>query len=140
MGLKGISPLVATVLLIGVTMAIAGLLAVFGQNLVSEQLSASLDEPVAGECGFGNFVVDRCSYNSTSQAMILVLHNVGTVNLNNISASIDYGTNITNTPVLGALASGSRVAFTASGIQQGFSKVVVLTSCVNVYKEIATCS
>lgn len=139
MSFKGISPLVATVLLIGVTMAIAGLLAVFGQNLVSEQLSTSLDEPVAGECGFGNFVVDRCSYDPTGQTMTLVLHNVGTVDLNNVTASIDYGTNITNTPVLGSLASGSRIAFTAQGVESGFNKVVVLTSCVNVYKEI-TCS
>lgn len=136
MVLKGISPLIATVLLIGVTMAIAGLLAVFGQNLVSEKLQQSLKEPIAGDCGFGNFVVDACSYNPTSQQMTFILNNIGTVDLSNITVYATYPDNtLASQTVTGSLPSGSLASFSAVGITAGFNRITVRTQCTNVYEE-----
>lgn len=139
MNFKGISPLVATVLLIGVTMAVAGLLAVFGQNLVSEKLSESLEEPVASECGFGSFVIDACSYDPDNQRITFILSNIGTVDLTNVTAYVKYPDNsIVSGGNSGNLKSGSLASFTASGVTSNYTEVVIRTHCVNVFEE-TTC-
>lgn len=134
--MKGISPLVATVLLIAVTMTIAGVLAVFAQNLVGENLRRASSQPISTECQFGNFFVDACSYDSSAGRMNFILNNVGTVTLTNITAFVIYPNNTLNfTEVNGTLPSGSLRSFQVSGIASGFNKVQFRTQCPSVSQE-----
>lgn len=139
MVMKGISPLVAAVLLIAVTMTIAGVLAYWATQFVSGRVEAFSNQTISTECNFGNFVVDACSYSSASGKMTFILDNIGTVGLSNITVFVIYPDNtINSTQVSGSLPSGSLRSFSADGVTSGFSKVRFRTQCPNVFEE-TTC-
>ncbi|MBI4894667.1 MAG: hypothetical protein HY833_02950 [Candidatus Aenigmarchaeota archaeon] len=139
MHMKGISPLIAAVLLIAVTMTIAGVLAFWASTFVQTGLEQSSNQTVATECNFGNFIVDACSYDPATTKLVLILDNIGTVNLGNITAYTVYGDGSVNATKLdgGSLESGSLKSFSTTGIAPGFNSVRVRTQCPNVFEETA---
>jgi flagellin-like protein len=139
MYMKGISPLIAAVLLIAITMTIAGVLAFWASSFVRTGLEQSSNQTVATECTFGNFIVDSCNYNSSTTKLILILDNIGTVNLGNITAYAIYGDGSVNASKLdgGNLESGSLKSFSTVGVSPGFQSVRIRTQCPNVAEETA---
>lgn len=138
-GLKGISPLIAAVLLIAVTMTLAGVLAFWASTFVQSGLESSANQTIATECNFGNFVVDACSYDSAGQRVTFILDNIGTVDLSNISVFVIYPDNSLNyTQADGNLPSGALRSFSVSGVNPGYSRVTIGTQCPNVREE-TTC-
>ena len=139
MYMKGISPLIAAVLLIAITMTIAGVLAFWASTFVKTGLEQSSNQTVATECNFGNFIVNSCRYDSTATKLTLILDNIGTVNLGNITAYTIYDDGSVNATRLdgGNLESGSLKSFSATGIAPGFNSVRVRTQCPNVFEETA---
>lgn len=137
--MKGISPLIAAVLLIAVTMTIAGVLAFWASTFVQTGLEQSSNQTVATECNFGNFIVDSCSYNSSTTKLTLILDNIGTVNLGNITAYTIYDDGSINSTKFdgGNLDSGSLRSFSTTGVAPGFTSVRVRTQCPNVFEETA---
>lgn len=137
--MKGISPLVATVLLIAVTMTIAGVLAVFAQNLVSTNLQNSAQQPVATPCQFSSFKVDICKYNSGTQTASFILDNIGNLELSNVTAFFEYPDNTVNAVAMtGTIGKNSVQGFTATTVAAGFSKVHISTQCPNTFQEITS--
>ena len=133
---KGISPLVAAVLLIAVTMTIAGVLAYWASTFVRGQTDAFENQTITTECNFGNFLIDACSYDSTSQRMTLILDNIGTVDLNNISAFVIYSDNTLNATQTGqSITSGELKSVSIDGVTPGYSTVRIRTHCPNVFEE-----
>lgn len=83
--MKGISPLIAAVLLIAVTMTIAGLLAFWASTFVRERVEAWGEE----ECLLANFRVYSCD-NVGWDNVTMILENLKNVELKNITAYIIY--------------------------------------------------
>lgn len=82
--MKGISPLIAAVLLIAVTMAIAGVMASWATTFSGGRLSSASTE---SEC-IGS--LDISSLKFTDQNITLKVRNLGEVNLTGLKANVEY--------------------------------------------------
>ena len=125
--MKGISPIVAAVLLIAITMTIAGVLAYWSQSFVSTTLP--VENTSIAECRIAQFVFLSCRYNATGQSIAFSLNNIRGVNLG-ITAFIEYanGTISSGTSV-GTLSSNTIKSFNVSGVSSDFTSLVIKTSC-----------
>jgi flagellin-like protein len=81
---KGISPLVAVIMLIAFTMIIAGILAGWATRFATEQRS------MLEKCVRANIVIKRATYDSTTQEITLMLYNAGTVPLTDFTGLVSY--------------------------------------------------
>jgi flagellin-like protein len=131
--MKGISPLVATVLLIAVTMTIAGMLAYWASSFVKTQTSQFENQTLASECKFAEFRFYNCNYNSTSQQMTFVLENFRSVTLKDLVAFIVYqnGT-VANYSLNATLPGNSMRGFTISNVSPDYSSITIKTHCPEV--------
>ena len=80
---KGISPLIAAVLLIAFTMAIGGVLFIWSGTFSQQRLQS------AGDCSFSIFVTDP-NYDSNTNMISLRVRNSGENDLEGLTASIIY--------------------------------------------------
>ncbi|QQG40296.1 MAG: hypothetical protein HYS81_02710 [Candidatus Aenigmatarchaeota archaeon] len=98
---KGVSPLIATVLLIAFAIAAAGILAnfvlPFTQSTVSESTSRGSSDI---SCSYANIIIDEASWNSTSNTLSLTIENNGRETLKNFKASIVRTNNTVSTLIL----------------------------------------
>lgn len=126
--MKGISPIVAAVLLIAVTMTIAGILAYWSASFVEKGLPTN-----ETQCSLARFVVDTCSYNTTSNKITLRLDNRRNVDLSNLKAFIYYanGTVSAAIPLNETLAGNTIKSFVISQTEN-FAQIVVKTQCPDV--------
>ncbi len=124
--MKGISPIVAAVLLIAVTMTIAGVLAYWSSTFVEKQLPE-----VETQCKFSNFIFESCTYNSTSQRLNFILNNRRNIDLKNLTAYISYSNNSVSSGItLNVSLLGNELkSFSMSGVSSDFSSVLVKTHC-----------
>jgi len=142
---KGISPLIAAVLLIAFTMTIAGLMAAWAQSFVSgqtEELTTAARE--SQQCTGANFNIDSIKTNSTHVS--LVLYNNGGMELNDFDVFLTYE-NSTAGPVVqtvknaygSKLPVGDMASFSVAldqSIEPPLSKIkIAVVGCPNVYKE-----
>lgn len=133
---KGISPLVAAVLLIAVTMTLAGILAYWASSFVRVRTEEWERRLPAGECSFANFKIHNCKYNSTLDKITLVLDNIEDVELDTTLFVIyDNGT-ITN-QTLGTLPERMIKSFTVSDIQTNFESITIKTNCPDVSASVS---
>ncbi len=85
MMLKGISPLIAAVLLIAITMAIAGLMASWATQFSGSRLTKTDQE--ANCIG----ALDISSLKFDNSTITLKIRNIGSINLTDLKANIEYG-------------------------------------------------
>lgn len=136
--LKGISPLVAAVLLIAVTMTIAGVLAYWASSFVRTQTSLFQNETIATECNFGNFIVHTCSFVSNSSQINLILSNTGTIDLRDINAFVIYPNgSVPQYTLNGSLPTKTLKPYSLTGVSGGYSKINIRTQCPNVFTEVS---
>jgi flagellin-like protein len=135
--MKGISPIVAAVLLIAITMSIAGILAYWSASYVEK----SLPSESATTCELGYFVFDMCKYNSSTQNLVFTLDNKRSVGLNNLTVFVLYtnGSVSSGTLLSGDLPGNSVKSFTVSNVPSDFSEIRVKTQCSGVENK-DTCS
>jgi flagellin-like protein len=84
---KGISPLVAVIMLIAFTMIVAGILAGWATRFATEQRS------MLEKCVRSNIVIKRATYDTTTDNLTLMLYNAGTVPLRGFQAQVTYNQN-----------------------------------------------
>lgn len=130
--MKGISPIVASVLLIAITMTIAAILAYWSSSYVKARLPSA----EADTCNVANFDFYLCRYNATSRIIVFSLVNRANVELNNLTAFINFvnsstssGISLNNTLKIGA---ESIKSFSISDISPDFSSILVKTQCPTV--------
>jgi flagellin-like protein len=130
--MKGISPLVATVLLIAITMTIAGMLAYWASSFVMTRT----EEVEESECVRAFFTIYSCKYDNGN--LNFVLKNDRYVELKNLTAYVLYPNatvfNYTLNETLPALVMKS---FNVSGVSLDFSSLVVRTHCANVVQAVS---
>ncbi len=130
--MKGISPIVAAVLLIAITMTIAGVLAYWSSTFVSTGLPA--ENITTAQCRLAQFQFQTCRYNSTSQVIAFSLNNLRTADLGNLTAFIEYpnGTISNGISLNGSLVANTIKSYTVSGVFSDFSNILIKTSCADV--------
>ena len=134
---KGISPLVAAVLLIASTMAIAGILAYWASSFVRSSLPPVNNTQT--ECTGSNFaIVGVPGYNSTTKSFIVNLENTGSyaITLNGIDFIYVSG-NVENHQLTDTLPAGTSgiKSFQVNNVTDGFVKFRVGTACPSLFKE-----
>jgi len=137
---KGISPIVAAVLLIAATMSIAGILAYWASNFVKTALPEVNSSQTT--CQFADFQVYSCSYaNST---LSFVLYNFRTIPLNGLTATIFDSNNLptwNNITLNNSLSVGQFIGYTVTGIPSNFTKLIVTsTQCPSLSREPSSCT
>jgi len=131
--MKGISPIVAAVLLIAITMTLAGALALWATKLVGEKLPSPETEV---ECKLANLDFLSCKYNSTTKNVTFTLTNRRNVELRNLTAFVYYtnGSVSTGVELNGTLKTGTEAikTFSLTGVSSDFSSIIIKTHCPDV--------
>jgi flagellin-like protein len=81
---KGISPLVAVIMLIAFTMIVAGILAGWATRFATEQRG------ILEKCVRANIVIKKATYSSANGNMTLMLYNPGTVPLRRFTVQVTF--------------------------------------------------
>ncbi|MFH0957024.1 MAG: archaellin/type IV pilin N-terminal domain-containing protein [Candidatus Aenigmatarchaeota archaeon] len=84
---KGISPLVAVIMLIAFTMIVAGILAGWATRFATEQRS------MLEKCVRANVVIKKAVYDDVNKNISLMLYNAGTVPLKGFQVQVTYDDN-----------------------------------------------
>jgi flagellin-like protein len=82
--MKGISPLIATIMLIAFTMIVAGILAGWATQFVTQSRSE------LQFCSKAQLLIQRAYYDNTTQTLTLHLFNTGDVPLNGFTVRLTY--------------------------------------------------
>ncbi|MCX8191093.1 MAG: hypothetical protein N3D78_02850 [Candidatus Aenigmarchaeota archaeon] len=134
---KGISPLVATVLLIAITMTLAGILAFWGSGFVRTGLPTEEETQQFTRCSaaLGSLKVDFQYYNSTTKNLILSIYNSGPEKLKLTNITFYYTNDITSKEINKEVAPGLTAPVILSEIESGYLKYIVYTDCPGVTLE-----
>ena len=135
--MKAVSPLVAVVLLIAVTMTIAGMMAYWASSFVRSRTALWENQTITSECQFADFKIYQCTYNTSASKINLLLENLRDVELKELKLYVLYPNDIISSaiPLNTTLTAGSVQAYYISGITQNFTKVIVKTHCPDVSRE-----
>lgn len=145
--MKGLSPLIATVLLIAFTVAVAGIVSLWVTgftNLTTKQIQNQSLTRV--NCTYGSIAISNVNYCSTSNYLSGQLSNNGLITFGAVSLQEVYnnGTSpiqhlcLASSSVVSCNASNLTISpgylytFNVSGISSGFSLVNVITDCIGV--------
>lgn len=136
MKMKGISPLVAAVLLIAVTMTIAGALAFWASSFVQERTDAFANQSVANECSFAQIDVYSCSYDVNNSRVNLILNNIGRVDMSSLRMFAFYSnSSVGQYDLNGTIGSGILKSFVVDGVSSGITRISIRTQCPEVSSE-----
>ena len=139
--LKGISPLVAVVLLVAVVMSIAGILAFWATQFTRQRIEQFERETQEAECQFADFDVFKCSYDSNTSKITLILQNIRRVDLENLTAFVIYQ-NDSIIPEegysLGKLEANRIKTFNLENVSSDYREILITTHCPEVNRRI-TC-
>lgn len=129
---KGISPLVAAVLLIAVTMTIAGILAWWAGSFVRTSLPEVNETEV--ECRFAEFSIYSCSYVNSTGSLNIILENLENTELKELKLYAVYGDGTLSNEISlnETLNAGSLQSYTITGITWPFSLITVKTHCAEL--------
>ena len=88
---KGISPLVATVLLIAFVVAVAGIIATWATGFTKDQTTLVQDQSTNQiTCGYGKIALDDVKFASDSTTLSGIIENNGQIALGNMRVSVIY--------------------------------------------------
>jgi flagellin-like protein len=135
-GRKGISPLVAAVLLIAVTMTIAGLLAYWAASFVRTSLPETNE--TEAECRFADFNIYSCTYFNGTNTLSVILKNEKNIELRTLKAFLIFPNMSVSNPIemAGTLPPGGTLkSFTLSNVNEDFSRMSISSHCPEVVKE-----
>lgn len=131
---KGVSPLVAAVLLIAVTMTLAAMLSYWASGFVRSRTEEWERRLPAGECSFANFRVYSCRYDTPTSSLIAILENVKDVELRNITAYVIYTNGTIDSRLTGFanLPASQIKTYTISNVNPGYDRLMIKTHCPDV--------
>jgi len=137
---KGISPLVAAVLLIAVTMTLAGILAYWTTNFFETSLPEQ--NQTETDCMYADFSIYSCTYFNDSAKVTLSLENTQTIELKDLEVYFIYSNStISNSvPLNDTLQEGALKSYQLTGVTDPFAKLRVKTHCPDKSKEKACLS
>ena len=138
---KGVSPLVASVLLIAATMSIAGILAYWTSGFVKTSLPEI--NKTKEECKFAGFKIYQCTYLSADSKLSVTLNNYRTIDMKDLTV---YGffSNGTTSPGIKlneTLIHGEFRTYLLGDFPSDFTKIIVSSPiCPELIPEEASCT
>jgi len=135
--MKGVSPLIATVLLIAFTISIAGIISIWligFSRTSSETIGSEAERQLI--CSYGGISLSNLRYSSSAGRMSGEVENTRTISLGNISIQIMY-TNASSQKVSlnVSLMPREKTSFNISA-SSNYYRVRVMTNCSSVYDEV----
>jgi len=142
--MKGVSPLVASVLLIAFTIAVASLFSGWITSftkVTTEEVQEQSEKKVT--CSYGGIALDNVKYNKTSGNMSGTVENTDLITLGNIDFEIFYANSTREKLDLNMETEPSeRKPFNRQvlgmNISNNYNTIRVITNCSNVYDEISS--
>ncbi len=138
LSLKGVSPLVAAVLLISFTMAIAAILATWATQYMTQQTSTLTAKGQEANCVYARMNLDSFNYDKTTGQLVLIVNNNGRIGLQNFTLFLYNSTGIgkvsleTDTSVVNkqniTLPPGEPRSFIVNGIAN-ITRFKVVSNC-----------
>ncbi len=134
---KGLSPIVASVILIATTMAIAGILSFWAGSFVEKKVGESENTTTDIACLNARFALfTKCQYNPQTKEINFILENQATQDIVLDSLYVFYpNNNLKSFKLSLRLPANQLVPFNQSGIDSGFTSFQLRTTCPNVYRE-----
>lgn len=135
---KGISPIVASVILIAATMSIAGILSFWATGFIRTRLTES--ENVTGEtvCLGADFKFYSGRYDKDTKTLYLILDNRRNVDLELENLYLFYPNNLMKTiPLKDTLKANDIRSYNVTGVDDGFENMKIKTNCPEVSLDIA---
>jgi len=134
--MKGISPLIASVLLIAITMTLAAILATFVSNYTRQQLSA------LPSCVGGTLTFATNDYPKIESGTITAVVEAGSVDLKDFTIeAMDAAGNVTTKDATATVAAGSAGTVSASGFSSydvGDKAKIIAKNCPSVTTDWTT--
>ncbi len=132
--MKGISPIVAAVLLIAITMAIAGILSFWAGSFVQKNIKEN-ENTIEIDCINAKFrIYSTCSYIPQSKEIKFILENQRNIELNLTSLYVFYPNNLlTQIPISLRLPGNQLIPFNISNIDPGFESFQIRSNCPDLY-------
>lgn len=150
--MKGISPLVAIVLIIGVTVVVASIIFLWLSGFTrttTEKIGKEAETSIG--CAGGNIKLQSLRYCKETGFLTGIVDNIGTIELKNITLRVDYPS---KPPAEIFLCSIDNIAFNCSvsnltisptqfywfnlSVESGMSEVSVRTSCPGVFHRVSS--
>jgi len=130
---KGISPLVATVLLIAVTMTLAGIIAFWGSSFVRTSLPTENQTQTLQACTGGSIRLISSNYNSSTSTLSLTIYNDGVQRLTITNITFIYSDRAESKEINSEISPGQPLVRSLENIASGFNNFIISTNCPNVY-------
>lgn len=143
--MKGISPLVASVILIAATMSIAGILSYWASSFVQRGLTESGNTTQESQCLSSLFRVYSGRYANASKSLTIILENQRLVDVSLSNVYLFYPNDeLKSFNISGVIAGNELKTFNVSGIDPGFVSGEVRSTCPQVIATfkcgVITCS
>jgi len=130
-GKKGLSPLIAVVLLIAFTITVATFIAAFSQTFVRTQTTefSQRTQELGRACQFSNIQLTAATYDDSGDKISVLARNIGTENLTDFNIIV-FTTDVeftehTPSNSNNVMTSGEIATFTANNVTQTPSKVQI---------------
>jgi flagellin-like protein len=130
---KGISPLVATVLLIAITMTLAGIVAFWGSSFVRTSLPTENQTQTLQACTGGSIKLISSSYNSTSNVFSMTIYNDGTQKLTLTNITFIYADKADAKEINAEISPAQVFVKAIDNVTNGYNSFMISTNCPNVY-------
>jgi len=132
---KGISPLVAAVILIATTMSIAGILSYWATSFVRTRLVETENQTQDTGCLVAQFRLYSGSYNNITKDLILILENQRSVGLSLRDVYLFYGAVLDTKTLSGTLEGNALKSFNVTNVNDNFDRGVIKTNCPDISVE-----
>jgi flagellin-like protein len=130
---KAISPLVATVLLIAITMTLAGIVAFWGSSFVRTSLPTENQTQTLQACTGGSIKLISSSYNSTSNVFSMTIYNDGTQKLTLTNITFIYADKADAKEINAEISPAQVFVKAIDNVTNGYNSFMISTNCPNVY-------
>ncbi len=130
---KGISPLVAAVILIAATMSIAGIISFWASSFVTRELSGVENATAGTTCAAAKFRLYSGSYDVANKKLVFILENqrFQEVKLDRLYL-FNPNNDLRSLTLNGTLAGNELKTFNVSGIDDGFERAEIRSTCPEV--------
>jgi len=130
---KGISPLVATVLLIAITMTLAGIVAFWGSSFVRTSLPSENQTQAIQACAGGSIKLISSNYNSSTNTLSLTIYNDGVEKLIITNITFTYSDRGESKEINSEISPGQVLVKVVDNVASGFNNFIISTNCPKIY-------
>lgn len=136
---KGISPLLTSVLLIALVIAVAGIYTGWFTNFIRD-ITSTIGEHSEKkvECSYGGIALDDLEYNSTSGYLSGNIENTNMISLGNIDIEVFYDNATKEKKDLNKVLDPGEMDVFNEVVYSNYERVRVITNCSEVYDEVSS--